>query len=66
MTMTTKIKYRDAYGQQAVAIRAKYGHQWRLTLVHGLFSYTRTCDGLPHVKRILNQHGYGWTEVGRW
>jgi hypothetical protein len=63
--MARRIKFRDAYGQEAVAIfGAKYG-EWRVTFLRGRGSYTRTCRSLPMVRRILDANGYEWTEVER-
>ena len=61
-----KIRYRDAYGQQAVAVRNQYGAGWKLTFVRGLKSYSRQCRSEQQVHAVLDANGYSWAEVGRW
>ena len=61
-----KIKYRDAYGQNAVAIRNQYGAGWKLTFLRGVHSYSRQCRSEAQVRAVLDANGYCWNEVGRW
>ena len=62
--MVRRIKYRDAYGQEAVAILGKYG-DWRVTFLRGRGSYTRLCRTTRHIMTVLDANGYNWTEVER-
>lgn len=70
--MARRIKYRDAYGQEAVAIfNAVYG-EWNITFLPKCEDDlrkkkpTKRCKSEGMIKVILKADGYEWTEVGRW
>lgn len=56
-------RYRDPYGRCAVA----FGNEqkgWKLTILNGVRSYTRTARSEAKVRTILNAVMPYWTEVG--
>lgn len=59
-------RYRDCYGQEAVAIADEHGCGWKLTFVRGRDGYTRRCCSYQQMRAVLDANGYGWTEVDSW
>ena len=57
-------RFRDAYGQRAVAIPNGYDGGWKLTFIRERTRpYTRACRSIQHVRRVLDANGHSWTEV---
>lgn len=58
-------RFRDAYGQTAVAVPNSYDMGWKLTIIRKRrnHSYTRNCRSIQHAMRVLDVNGHSWTEV---
>ena len=56
-------RYRDPYGRCAVAIGSEH-RGWKLTILNGTKSYTRTARSEAKVRTILNAVMPMWSEVG--
>jgi len=55
-------RYRDPYGRCAVAIGSEH-RGWKLTILNGTKSHTRTARSEAKVRAILNAVMPYWTEV---